>query len=325
MTISSNSVGLSGISVELGDRKRAVESIEGVADAFRNRKLPMNATLLSYGSFHESTEAPEEPISRAIAQTLARTGTRPADVERFVLATADAEFLADRDLLPRLLARHGFDAALPMSITSQECTGLLAAIDVARRYVRDGDTSRVIVVSQDRAKDDAQRIQAFGVVSDAAVAALVSNAEAADFRIDAYAHRADLRGMRGGDDFASRKALLTAVTAEVLAQRALPVAAIAKVFSTNFFKPLAAFNAATLGLAEHQLFAELTPEIGHCLSADPVLNLAEFVRRDTQGKRGDRYLLQAYAPGFLAAMLLERLTAPTVAEEKSAELMEQSW
>ncbi|MCQ4163595.1 hypothetical protein [Tahibacter harae] len=317
--------GWGGIRIELGDRKRAVESIEDAAAQFRAQKLPMNPALLGYGHFHECTEPAEQPICRAIAASLADTGLAAADVDLFIIAAADVDYLAARKLIPELLHQCGLDAALPMTVTSQECTSLLSAIDMARRYVAGGAFRNVLVVCYDKARSEAQRIQSFGVISDAAVACVVSAELPLEFRIRGYAHRSDLAGMRGGDDFASRRALLGKVTGDVLAQGGVALANVRKVFATNFFRPLAKFNAATLGLAEDQLYTDLSPEIGHCLCGDPLINFSGFLAGAAVPAASGLYLLQAYAPGFLASMLVEQAGVPAVRHGSAAAEIVQDW
>ena len=318
--------GWGGISVELGNR-RAVQSIPDIAEKFRKCKLPMSAGLLGYEYFYESKLTPEESISRAISRTLATTGVLARDVQMLIVASADVGFLADRQLLPRLLQRLGLSSALPLTITSQECTGLLSAIHLAHSYVQGKSFKNVLVVSFDRECDDAQRIQPFGVVSDAVVACLVSSAGDMDFLVKGFSHVSDLRGMQGDDDFANRKSLTIAGTDEVFAGSGASLTGVKKVFGTNFFMPLAKYNAAALGLAEHQLYSERTPEFGHCLCADPLLNLGAYFDSEQDWDPGDLFLLQAYAPGFLASMLIERVKRhrDVSAASIKTEVIEQAW
>lgn len=328
--------GWGGISVELGSR-RAVQSIPDVEEKFRECKLPMSAGLLGYEYFYESNLASEESISRAISRTLAATGVSARDVQMLIMASADVSFLADRQLLPRLLQRLGLSSALPLTITSQECTGLLSAIHLAHSYVRGKSFSNILVVSCDRARDDVQRIQTFGVVSDAVAACVVSSSGGMDFLVKGFSHASDLRGMRGEDDFANRKSLTIAGTDKVFAGSGTSLADVKKVFGTNFFKPVAKYNASALGLVEHQLYMERAPEFGHCLCADPLLNLGVYLDSEQDCDRGDLFLLQAYAPGFLASMLVELATPRTdlsavsirteviEAQVIETEVIEQAW
>lgn len=329
--------GWGGISVELGNR-RAVGSIPGVVEKFRECKLPMSAALLGYEYFYESRLAPEESIARAVSRSLDATGVPARDVQMLIVASADVGFLADRQLLPRLLQRLGLVAALPLTITSQECTGLLSAIHLAHHYVQGQSISNVVVVSYDCARDDSERIQTFGVVSDAVTACVVSSAGGMDFLVKGFSHVSDLRGMQGEDDFANRKALTTAGTDAVFAGSGASLAAVKKVFGTNFFKPVAKYNASAIGLLEHQLYMERAPEFGHGLCADPLLNLGAYLDSGQPCGRGDQFLLQAYAPGFLASMLVECATSwesrtgssairteDIEAQVLEAEVIEQAW
>src|SRR5690349_8551654 len=121
--------GWGGVSVELGDRKRSVETLTDAANLFKQRKLPMNPALLGYEFFHESTLDADTPISNAIGRTLERTGVDAGEIDMLIVASAD--FPPDRQLMPRLLRRNGLVRALPLALTAQECTGLLAAINLA--------------------------------------------------------------------------------------------------------------------------------------------------------------------------------------------------
>lgn len=298
--------GWGGISVELGNR-RAVQSIPDAAEKFRECKLPMSAGMLGFEYFYENRLAPEESMSRAISRTLGKTGVSARDVQMLIVASADVGFLEDRQLLPRLLQRLGLSSALPLTITSQECAGLLSAIDLALGYVQSKALSHVLVVSYDRARDDAHRIQTFGVVSDAVAACLVSSAGYVEFSVKGFSHVSDLSGMQRDDDLASRASLATLGTDKVFANSGTGLARVKKVFGTNFFTPLVKYNAATLGMVEHQLYTERASEFGHCLCADPLLNLAAYVESERDWGRHDLFLLQAYAPGFLASMLVECL------------------
>lgn len=296
--------GWGGISVELGE-KRTVQSIPDVAEKFRRCKLPMSPALLGYEYFHESRLPAEESIYRAIVRTLAATEVPAADVDMVLISSADTGFLADRQLVASLLHRLGLSSALPLTITSQECTGLLSAIDLAHAYVRNRSLRHIVVVSCDSARDDDERIKPFGVVSDAVVACLVSSKRDMEFVVNGFSHVADLRGMQGEDDFATRKSLTDRGTEEVLARSGSSLSRVKRVFTTNFFRPVAKYNASTLGLSEQQLDMSPALAFGHCLCADPLLNLWAYFDSAPEYRKGDQFLLQAYAPGFLASMLIE--------------------
>jgi len=76
------------------------------------------------------------------------------------------------------------------------------------------------------------------------------------------------------------------------------------VFPTNLFVPLTSFNTAVVGVRKTKLhFTETLRRFGHCGNCDWMLNLMNY--RDAVGlRRGEQYLLQASAPGFIAWGLL---------------------
>lgn len=316
-----------GVSIELGDRKRSVQSLQDLAERFRQLKLPMNPALLGYECFHESTLPSEESMGRVIAGTLAATSVDPLDIDLLIVASSGAELLSDRQLLPRLLKRRGLFNALPLAITSQECTGMLSAINLAHGYVLHGACNNVLVVSCDRAQDDSQRIHPFGIVSDAASACLVSSSARVDYLCRGYSHLADLQGMQGGDDFSTRKQLIDRCTSEIVARSGVGLGEVRKVFSTNFFTPIAKYNAAVTGLADQQLYMASAADVGHCLCADPLVNLAAYIESGQRWRAGDAFLLQAYAPGLLASMLVEVDPPPSLRGEREAvaDTVEQAW
>lgn len=305
-------VGLGGIAVELGDLAREVDTIPGAREKFMALKLPMSGALLRYRHFRESTLAPDEVIGRVMERCLKRTDVAASDIDMFILTSADARFLADRKLVPNLLARHGLLRAVPMAIVSQECTGLLSAIHMAATYIRTGMGRRILVSSYDHGGEDAHRIQPFGVVSDAASACMVSSVDPLDFNVLGFAQYGDVRGMHGEDDFDQRTALINKVNAAALAEAGMSLREVSKVFSTNFFWPLASYYATTAGVPVHLLHDETLQDVAHCLSADALINLDHYHSKPA-GQPGERYLLQAFAMGLLASMLVERTGSPVQA------------
>lgn len=318
-----------GIGVELGGLRRTVDSIDGVEALFRLHKLPMNPKLLNYRYFHQSMLDASESIERAIGKALAASGIPRDKVDMLILTSADLVFLAeDRQFMPTLLERTGLVNALPLATTAQECAGLLYALDMGWQFVASGRMSNVLVVSYDKASSEDRRVQPFGIVSDAAVAALVSAEQALGLSVRRFAVRSNLDGMGGKDDFACRKALVTGATGDLLDPEGVTLKDIGKVFTTNFFSPLTNFNASCLGLRAPQLYVEQAPELGHCLGADPLLNLAMYLRDHPDGREGKLHMLQAYAPGFLAAMLIEQVGEVAWTDKVEAEtdaMMVQSW
>jgi 3-oxoacyl-[acyl-carrier-protein] synthase-3 len=317
-----------GICYELGARRRSVSSIEGVTELFTAVKLPMNPALLAYGDFHESTLPPVDMLEQAVAGSLAKAGVAPGQVDALILATADPGFLSeDRALLAKLLDKAGLYKALPQVLTGQECTCLLSALNDAWNRIATGAARTIVVACYDFVESEQERVQSFGIVSDAAIACVVSIDVELPFGWRRFSLQSDIHGMRGEDDFDSRKRLIDGVSKHVLHAGDVSLSDVDKVFSTNFFTPLSTFNARTMGLKEGQLYTGTTSRIGHCMNADPLINLAAFSEEATGEPIGTLYLLQAYAPGFLATSLIERIHDSTSGASVSCEsqLVEETW
>ena len=114
---------------------------------------------------------------------------------------------------------------------------------------------------------------------------------------------------------------------EIVAGSGVGLGAVRRAFSTNFFTPIAKYNAAATGLAEQQLYIAHAAEVGHCLCADPLVTLAAYLDSGQRWSAGDIFLLQAYAPGFLAAMLVEAAAPPPSRSQReaAADVVEHAW
>ncbi|MBB6244694.1 hypothetical protein [Rhodanobacter sp. MP1X3] len=142
----------------------------------------MNVSILDYMRFRECTGAPEDVITRAFESYLAKAGRGMVDIRALIVTPADVLLCEDRSLRARLLDRLGLVNSLPVAIIPHECSGVLAAIKLACRYVRGGACRKVpLVASFDRAAQDSRRIQPFGVISDA-------------YRVLSFAMRSDRAG-----------------------------------------------------------------------------------------------------------------------------------
>lgn len=301
--------GISGLCFELGEEQREIEKIEGAKDQFKAFRLPMNMTMLGCKYYRRAERTSRELLSETIRRTLAETGQIAADIDMLIIASASIlEIASDKGCVASIIEEHGLVSALPLAVTLKECTSLLGAIDIARRYVETGGAKNVLVASVDVVRDESARIKPFGVMSDAAASCLISCATDAKWQIMGYANKVDLKGLKGEDDFTSRRNLADMALKQVLASARAGIGDIKKVFATNFYLPVARFNASSIGLKEAQLSLETAQETGHCVCADPLISLCRHVASQDAGEDdGALYLLQSYAPGFLACLLIKQI------------------
>jgi 3-oxoacyl-[acyl-carrier-protein] synthase III len=122
----------------------------------------------------------------------------------------------------------------------------------------------------------------------------------------------DFAGLSGGDNFASRQRVVAQTQKEVLNGSGIRTDDVERCFSTNFYMPLALFNAGVSGIQRNRLSIDTLGSRGHCGNCDWMMNLANYEQRSGFG-RGKNYLVQCYAPGFFACGLLESCGAQSFA------------
>jgi 3-oxoacyl-[acyl-carrier-protein] synthase-3 len=294
---------LNSMAIELGEQRCTLDSLSDVKAQFSAIRLPFNKALLGCEHFHQSDKSPIQMLGGAIKEAVENASLQAGEIDQLIIASANLQpLLGDSQQVAQLLVQNGLVNAIPMAITGQECTGLLSAIEMARMIIMQGQRRRVLVVSFDKLDDGASRVKPFGVFSDAAFACVISD-EVGQLEILNANNRFNFDAMQQTDNAANRKAFAIEATQDVLATAKIQLSDIAKVFSTNFYQPIASFNAAALGLSKTQLSTQTSKEHGHCVCGDPILNLSDHLSR-CDSKTGEHYLLQSYAPGFLASVLL---------------------
>jgi 3-oxoacyl-[acyl-carrier-protein] synthase-3 len=291
------------VACELGELQREIAALPDAQQRFRAVKLPLNTQLLGCRDFRQSLKSECALVSASIAKTLRQTEQDPAAVDMLIIASADSRCLGRSLDTKTLLEANGLSRAVPLGTTLQECASLVAAIATAVSYLSNSSLQNILVASVDIVRDDSDRILPTGVLSDAAASCLISRSVRRDFDVIATCSRVDLKGMKGLDDFGSRKRLALEVSERVLQDGNASIDKLRKVFSTNFFQPVAQFNAAALGLRKDQLYFEHSLQTAHCACADPLVGLSHFQAKNSF-RAGEQLLLQSYAPGFLAAALL---------------------
>jgi 3-oxoacyl-[acyl-carrier-protein] synthase III len=188
-------------------------------------------------------------------------------------------------------------------ITLQQCASSLTALDYARNLFHDPRVSHVVVVAFDFVVDDDERIRPFALFSDAVTSCMVTRSDAPRISLLSYGVGVDFAGFVGRDDFMSRKRVAVTTLESVLGRHGLVLGDVAACFSTNFYKPVALFNANICGIGRNQLCIDTLASRGHCGNCDWMINL---MHRRAEGQLAPgKYLAQAFAPGFFACALLD--------------------
>lgn len=176
---------------------------------------------------------------------------------------------------------------------------MLTAIDVASRSLRDEDMGNALVVCFDVTSSDEDRVAPYGVLSDAASSCILSKGDGG-LQVLGYASGYDWQGATGTDDFNVRTQLGQSVLKKSLQRAGLQLHQVSRVFSTNFFEPISKVYAAALSLK--QVYTR-TAAYGHCACSDPIINMLDYLQSNPAAS-GEHFMLQSYAPGFMAMLPL---------------------
>ena len=296
---------LGSFACEFGDRERAPESIEGIAAICAARGLTGSLATMGCGMFWQMTRPIESYITRCVSDTIAASGVPATAISHIVFSTMDDGLRRlERNFVRTILRELGLVNCIPVLMSMQQCAGSLAALDHARRLLADANVHHVIVVAFDFVVDDAERIHPFALFGDAVASCMMSRGDAAGLSLIAYKMNTDFAGIMGTDSFESRKRVAVATLNGVLEDGGTGLKEVEKCFSTNFYKPIATFNAGVCGLQRGQLCIDTLNSRAHCGNCDWMINLIHH-QRHTGMTPGKRYLVQSLAPGFFACGLLE--------------------
>jgi 3-oxoacyl-[acyl-carrier-protein] synthase-3 len=288
---------------EYGDRERSFETIEDY-DALRaQKKIALSLSALGCRTFWQMTGRLEDAIKACVRRTLDGAGIEPPAVDHILFATSDNHLYHVHDSFAReILVDLALDRAMPTLLSLQQCVSSLTALDYAHRLFADPQVENVVVVGFDLVSQEADRIQSFALFGDAVASCLVTRGKG-DFALQAYRLGIDRDGLQGRDNFLTRKQVASTALSAALADAGSAIADIEACFSTNFFKPIALFNANICGIASSRLAIPTLGQRAHCGNCDWIMNLAEY-QQNTGLVRGGKYLANAFAPGFCACVVL---------------------
>lgn len=289
---------------EYGDCERSFETVENY-DAIRvERKISLGLSALGCGTFTQITGRLEDAVKTCVKRTLDLATVDPATVSHILFATSDNHLFHVHDNFAReILVDLALDRAIPAILSLQQCVSSLTALDYAHRLFADTDVEHVIVVGFDLVSKEADRIQSFALFGDAVSSCLVSRGIKGGFALEAYRLGIDRDGLQGHDSFETRKQVANTALSAALAQAGTTVGALHACFSTNFFKPIALFNASICGVPSSKLAISTLSRRAHCGNCDWMMNLVDY-QQNSGLVQGGKYLANAFAPGFYACAVL---------------------
>ena len=198
----------------------------------------------------------------------------PAQWER----TRDVKHLMDFPA-SRLQADFGLHKAVVIGLNQQACTAMLGSVRLAHAMLQvEADWNRVLCVTADRFPEGAKYEQAYNLISDGAAACVVSRQPTA-FRLVA-AHQITNGGLgQAGDDetVGSYFAYTHRLVRETLGRAGLTAADLDWVVTQNTNDKAWQILARLLGVGFEKVFFSSMPDVGHVISADNMVNLAELL------------------------------------------------
>ncbi|MFI9724085.1 3-oxoacyl-[acyl-carrier-protein] synthase III C-terminal domain-containing protein [Streptomyces sp. NPDC052396] len=179
----------------------------------------------------------------------------------------------------RLQADFGLSEAVVIGLNQQACTAMLGSVRLADALLRaEPGWDRVLCVTADRFPEGAKYEQAYNLISDGAAACVVSRQPAA-FRL-VTAHQITNGGLgRAGDDetVGSYFTYTHRLLRETLDRAGLTPADLDWVVTQNTNDKAWQILARLLGVDFGKVFFSSMPDVGHVISADNIVNLAELL------------------------------------------------
>lgn len=223
----------------------------------------------------------------AIVYATCLPGNGALDHDADYAATRDVKYLMDFPV-SRLQADFGLDRAVAIGLNQQACTSLLGSLRIAAALLAtEPDWSQILCVTADRFPDGAIYEQAYNLISDGAAACLVTR-QPGEYRIVA-SHQITNGGLAQASDdetVGTYFSYMHRLVGETLRKAELEPADLARVVSQNTHSKAWTILSRLTGIDPASVVAPSLADVGHVISADNVVNLAE-----TSVNAGDRLLL----------------------------------
>ena len=296
---------IGAFAAELGDLERKPDDLPGFGALWQAVSSGADFPTMGCGTFRRMSGPVKRYVAETVTRTLSEGGRAAKDIDRIVFATTDGCLQTiGRDFIVEILQALGLVRCVPVLLSFQQCCSSVSALSYAWNLFSDPEVRNAVVVAFDSTANDADRVRPFALFGDGVTSCLVSRDGDSGLRLVSSAVRVDFDGLLGRDSIRSRQEAAQEALSTVLAAGATSLDEVAMVFPTNLFMPLTLFNTAVVGVRKTKLhFTETLRHFGHCGNCDWMLNLMSY--RDAVGLHpGERYLLQASAPGFIAWGLL---------------------
>lgn len=293
----------------LGEIEEEHTAIAGLAERAAALRVPLDAALMGWGRVHRSERSLEALAVESGRATLAAAGVPPAEVDALFLCSTFVPGPSEGhgSLMESVLGGIGLGDIAFYGLTLNRCTNLLAALELAGALLLAGRYRRILVVTTDRVRDEAERMAAYALFSDGAASCLLTVAGGAPagegYEVVGHANAQHAASLEWSKELSSD--LAREANERLLGPLGMKLGEIAGLCHANIVKPLLVVKELQAGFTPAQLRTANIARVGHCFSADPLINLAD---REAAGEveAGSYYLLAVSVPGSRFATLLRR-------------------
>jgi 3-oxoacyl-[acyl-carrier-protein] synthase III len=289
---------LRGVSYVLGEQEAGYADIARLPELAAAFRLVPDPGLWGWGTVRVTRRDLADLAADTARATLAAAGVDRADA----LVLCSTRFPAEQGAFAAaVLTRAGLGDIPFYGQGLNQCLNLLAGLDIARSFVLSGRHDAVLVITAD-AVAGGDPMSPFALFSDGAAGCLVAAepGTAGSYEVLGCATAQDTAAMDQASQISSD--LARQVSDLLLAPLGLKLGHVTALAHLNLFKPLLVMKERQAGFREDQLYLDNITRIGHCFSADPLINLAD---RDLA--EGQYCMLAASVPGSRTGILLKRV------------------
>jgi 3-oxoacyl-[acyl-carrier-protein] synthase-3 len=178
----------------------------------------------------------------------------------------------------RLQSRYDLHKAFIVGLNQQACTGMLGSLRIARNLlVAEDNIDNVLCITADRFPEGARYEQSYNLISDGAAACVVSR-NPGGFRLLDIHHLSNGAMVAASDDetVGSYFSYVARLVNECLEKNAITPASLRWVVPQNTNSKAWGILARLLGINEDAAFFPSMKQVGHVISSDVAINLAEL-------------------------------------------------
>ncbi|WP_112094664.1 3-oxoacyl-ACP synthase [Lonsdalea populi] len=289
----------------LGEKSLSYDQIPGWHQRATAFSMPDLPAVWGWGKVRTTTSSFIQLAVESARKTLT-SSAQPVDTVIFCSTSLPAETNEQTRLLCAFADALDLNQADIIGVTLGRCTNLLKGMRIAQARIASGQSKEILLVASDCMADPQQRLENFALFSDGAASCVITRSDdiRPGFDMLASAEKQDLTTVAKG----LSSALSIAANQQLFAETQISISDVSRLFHTNVYLPLCNLNERQAGYGAEQLFTDNIARMGHCFSADPLINLIDA---DASGLLPDRGIFQLAAsiPGARASVLLQRRKA----------------